>query len=53
VGDDSTGRLMARFYGGLAAGLGAGEALRQAQAEAAAAGEHPFGWAAWALYGEG
>lgn len=58
VADESTARLMQRFYGALRSGQGKAEALREAQLEllSGAAGEahrHPYFWAAFELLGEG
>lgn len=51
IEDTTTRRLMERFYGALQHGETKDEALRQAQAEAATAGEHPYFWAAFVLIG--
>ena len=51
VDDAATAALVSHFYAALQAGVGPAAALQQAQAAAAAAGEHPFHWAAFALHG--
>ena len=54
VDDGATAQLMLRFYDGLrGGGLAPAAALQRAQAEAAAAGLHPFHWAGFALHGRG
>lgn len=50
VDDASTAALMQAFYRGLGRGLAPEQALAEVQAEAAAAGTHPFHWAAFALH---
>jgi CHAT domain-containing protein len=55
VDDETTARLMERFYSGLANGLGRARALRCAQLEVLAddsGRSHPFFWAAWVLVGD-
>jgi CHAT domain-containing protein/Tfp pilus assembly protein PilF len=66
VGDESTAKLMTRFYGYLQAGRSKDEALRAAQIDlirarpspktpvdgAASAVSHPFHWAAFQLFGD-
>ncbi len=51
VDDQLTAQFMANFYGGLARGQGAAAALRIAQTVAMQQDPHPFGWAAFTLYG--
>lgn len=51
VDDASTAELMQRFYAALCAGARPAAALRAAQSAFAAAGRHPFHWAAFALHG--
>jgi CHAT domain-containing protein/tetratricopeptide (TPR) repeat protein len=53
VDDEATARLMASFYGELAAGWSRGEALRRAKRSLAATPQyaHPFYWAAFLLNG--
>ncbi|WP_119353663.1 CHAT domain-containing tetratricopeptide repeat protein [Azohydromonas sediminis] len=51
VDDASTAALMQEFYAGLCAGRRPAAALRDAQSARAAAGQHPFYWAAFALHG--
>lgn len=51
VSDASMAGLMADFYRSLAAGLEPAAALAAAQRAAVVAGDHPFQWAALALYG--
>lgn len=53
VDDAATAELMARFYGGLAAGRSPGEALGAAQCAVADDHPHPFHWAAFAVHGAG
>lgn len=53
VADDSTARLMADFYRALVAGATPAAALRQAQRVQAAAGAHPYHWAAFSLHERG
>jgi CHAT domain-containing protein len=55
VDDETTARLMERFYSGLAAGLGRARALRSAQLDVlteARGRSHPFFWAPWVLVGD-
>ncbi len=58
VEDESTAQLMAAFYGHLAAGLGKGAALRQAQLSLLASSgkndryRHPYYWAPFFLVGD-
>jgi CHAT domain-containing protein/tetratricopeptide (TPR) repeat protein len=55
VDDDTTARLMERFYAGLMGGAGRGQALRDAQQEMLRSGEgrsHPFFWAPLVLVGD-
>ncbi len=58
VEDESTAQLMATFYGQLAAGLGKGAALRQAQLSLLASTgkndryRHPYYWAPFFLVGD-
>jgi tetratricopeptide (TPR) repeat protein len=52
VDDGSTAELMADFYAALATGQSPAAALRSAQAARAAAGVHPFHWAAFTLHGD-
>ncbi len=52
VSDVSTARLMGALYRGMAQGVHPAAALRAVQSEAAAAGGHPFHWAALTLYGQ-
>lgn len=51
VDDAASADLIERFYAGLRAGADIAAALQAAQAEAAAAGAHPFHWAAFQAYG--
>jgi CHAT domain-containing protein len=51
VDDAASADLIDRFYAGLRAGDDIVTALQAAQAEAAAAGAHPFHWAAFQAYG--
>jgi CHAT domain-containing protein len=51
VDDESTARLMERFYAGLAAGLGPAVAMRRAQAELRPASSHPYYWAPFVVIG--
>ncbi|MDP2004289.1 MAG: CHAT domain-containing protein [Rubrivivax sp.] len=53
VDDAACAALVTRFYAGLQGGAGPAQALQQAQAEAAKAGQHPFLWAAFTLHGRG
>jgi CHAT domain-containing protein len=53
VDDASTATLMQAVYRRLGAGDAAAAALAGAQRELAAAGMHPFHWAAFALHGRG
>lgn len=53
VDDAACAGLVACFYAALRAGAGPAQALQRAQAEAAAAGRHPFLWAAFTLHGRG
>jgi CHAT domain-containing protein len=53
VEDDSTARLMERFYRGLRAGGTKGSALREAQLESLADDTHPYFWAPFQLVGDG
>jgi hypothetical protein len=53
VDDAATAGLMGRFHAALASGQRPAAALRAAQRALAAAGEHPFRWAAFSLYGQG
>jgi CHAT domain-containing protein len=53
VSDSATASLMQAFYQRWLAGSGPAEALAQAQALRAEAGDHPFHWAAFALHGQG
>jgi CHAT domain-containing protein/tetratricopeptide (TPR) repeat protein len=52
VDDQATALLMERFYTHLQAGLGKGEALRQAQMDVRAEYPHPYYWAAFVLTGD-
>jgi len=51
VEDEATSRLMANLYAGLAEGTPLARALANAQAGRAGAGEHPFDWAGFAVFG--
>lgn len=53
VEDGATALLLADLHQALRDGASVAQALQQAQAAAAAAGEHPFHWAAFALHGRG
>jgi tetratricopeptide (TPR) repeat protein len=53
VDDAATAGLMHDIYRTWLAGAGPAAALAAAQARRAAAGEHPFFWAAFALHGQG
>jgi CHAT domain-containing protein len=53
VEDGATALLLADLHQALRDGAHPAQALQQAQAAAAAAGEHPFHWAAFALHGQG
>jgi CHAT domain-containing protein len=53
VDDGATAWLLADMHQALREGLSPAQALQQAQAAAAAAGEHPFHWAAFSLHGQG
>lgn len=53
VEDGATALLLADLHQALHDGASPAQALQQAQAAAAAAGEHPFHWAAFALHGQG
>ncbi len=53
VEDGATALLLADLHQALHDGATPAQALQQAQAAAAAAGEHPFHWAAFALHGQG
>jgi hypothetical protein len=53
VDDAATAGLMRGFHAALAAGARPAAALRSAQRALASAGEHPFRWAAFTLYGQG
>lgn len=53
VEDGATALLLADLHQALHDGAAPAHALQQAQAAAAAAGEHPFHWAAFALHGQG
>lgn len=53
VEDGATALLLADLHQALRDGASSAQALQQAQAAAAAAGEHPFHWAAFALHGQG
>jgi CHAT domain-containing protein len=53
VDDAATAALVQHFYRALRAGAAPATALQQAQATAAAAGAHPFHWAAFTLHGHG
>ncbi len=52
VDDAATAGLMQQFHAGLARGLRPAAALRHAQRQAAALGQHPFYWAAFQLHGK-
>jgi CHAT domain-containing protein len=52
VGDESTVRLVARFYAGLAQGLPVADALRAAKLEMLRRGAAPAGWAAFTVVGD-
>ena len=53
VGDKASARLMESFYGGMASGLPAAEALRRARVALASGGTaHPFYWSAFVLNGD-
>jgi CHAT domain-containing protein len=52
VGDESTAKLMTRFYRYLRDGSSKDEALRAAQREMIQAQAHPFHWAAFQLSGD-
>ena len=54
VGDESTGKLMERFYGYLKQGQSKAEALRNAQLDLLRSEEysHPFHWAGFELVGD-
>ncbi|MBT9488538.1 MAG: CHAT domain-containing protein [Rubrivivax sp.] len=52
VDDAATAGLMQQFHAGLARGLRPAAALRHAQRQAAAGGQHPFYWAAFQLHGK-
>jgi CHAT domain-containing protein len=52
VSDRITPDLMRRFYRHLARGEPKDEALRAAQVEMIRAGGHPFGWAAFQVFGD-
>jgi CHAT domain-containing protein len=52
VDDEATALLMERFYTHLEAGMGKGEALRQAQVDVRAEYPHPYYWAAFVLTGD-
>jgi CHAT domain-containing protein len=52
VPDLATQPFMGRFYAGLKRGLSKDEALRRAQLAAIHAGQHPFRWAGFQLYGD-
>ena len=52
VDDQATALLMERFYTHLQAGVGKGEALRQAQMDVRAEYPHPYYWAAFVLTGD-
>ncbi len=51
VDDQSTSKLMTRFYQSLASGQTKAEALRQAQLSLLTDGSHPFFWAPFVLVG--
>jgi CHAT domain-containing protein len=51
VNDDSTARLMERFYTYLGRGLGAAAAMRAAQVELRRAYAHPYYWAPFLVLG--
>jgi CHAT domain-containing protein len=53
VDDGATAVLLADLHQALRAGAAPAQALQLAQAAAAAAGEHPFHWAAFTLHGRG
>jgi CHAT domain-containing protein len=53
VDDGATALLLADVHQALSDGAPPAQALQQAQAAAAAAGEHPFHWAAFTLHGQG
>jgi CHAT domain-containing protein len=53
VDDGATALLLADVHQALRDGAAPAQALQQAQAAAAAAGEHPFHWAAFTLHGQG
>lgn len=53
VDDGATALLLADMHQALRDGAAPAHALQQAQAAAAAAGEHPFHWAAFSLHGQG
>jgi len=53
VDDGATALLLADVHHALRDGAPPAQALQQAQAAAAAAGEHPFHWAAFTLHGQG
>lgn len=53
VEDGATALLLADLHQALHDGALPAQALQRAQAAAAAAGEHPFHWAAFALHGQG
>jgi CHAT domain-containing protein len=52
VGDESTVRLVERFYAGLSRGLPVAEALRTAKLDALQRGVPPGGWAAFTVVGD-
>ncbi|HEX6107245.1 MAG TPA: CHAT domain-containing protein [Gemmatimonadales bacterium] len=52
VGDESTVRLVERFYAGLADGQPVAEALRAAKLAALRGGGAPMGWAAFTVVGD-
>jgi CHAT domain-containing protein len=53
VDDVSAAGLMGTLYRALARGATPAAALREAQADLAGAGQHPFHWAAFSVYGRG
>jgi CHAT domain-containing protein len=52
VGDETTVRLVNRFYGGLARGAAVADALREAKLEALRDGLAPAAWAAFTVVGD-
>jgi CHAT domain-containing protein len=52
VGDETTVRLVNRFYGGLARGAAVADALREAKLDALRDGLAPAAWAAFTVVGD-